>query len=269
MTKVSIVMPTRNSEEFISETLDSLLGQSLQDYELIVCDSQSSDNTLAIIEKKMGSKACVVSHVDTGVPNALNKGFSEARGEILFWLNSDDVLISRDTILFLSTLYQDEPFNVLIGDCVVLSPVGVVEKTLISFAPKENYPSSGGNLFTGSLYFSRNAWRAFGGFSENYKFAFEYELTDFLFSEFKVKKINHLVAGFRIHPAGLSSRFSVGMSQELDELRRHQPKLKSLSRKVNRLNQHIKDKNIHQVVRNWFVDPNRGLHWRQVGDFLD
>jgi glycosyltransferase involved in cell wall biosynthesis len=261
---VSIVMPTFNSTAFLQDALDSLTIQANQSFELLVCDGGSTDGTLDLIRSKIGDKAKIVSHSDNGVPDALNKGFSSARGEILCWLNSDDVYISKNSLSIVSRSFADPDQHVAICDSVTLNKDGEVSKTLISFSPQNKIPSSSGNIFTGSLFFSKSAWQDFGGFSCKYKLAFEYELTDFIFSNYNARKINSIVGGFRIHEAGLSSAFSSKMQAELQELRLENRNTPRGSQKIHRLRQHCVDRNLFRVIRNKFNDPNCGLHWKDI-----
>lgn len=257
-------MPTFNSAEFLEDALASLNRQSHQNFELIICDGGSTDGTLDIVARVMGRRAKIVSKSDSGVPDALNKGFSASEGNVLCWLNSDDVLISSNALSRVHSHFLAHHFDVAIADSVNLDSDGVVSKTLISFAPPMHAPWFKSNLFTGSLFFSREAWRFFGGFSESYRIAFEYELTDCIFSRFRVNKINHVIGGFRVHSSGLSSTFGSLMTAEVKALRPALSHFKSRLQKMHRLRKHIEDRRLLRVIQNALHDPNRGLNWYDV-----
>jgi len=261
---ISIVMPTYNSESFLSEALESLRRQKNQRFELLVCDGGSTDGTLDLINKTMGRQARIVSYSDSGVPDALNKGFSAAKGEILCWLNSDDVFVASNALSKVRESFASGDCDVAIFDAVSLLESGVVSKTLISFAPPNSSPSSGGNVFTGSLFFSKAAWDLFGGFSCRYSLAFEYELTDQIFAVCQVRKIKSVVGGFRIHETGLSSLYRSKMDAEVRHLRSDVRMLKKGQQYIHRLMQHSLDGNLHRVFWHRYFDPNRGLHWRDI-----
>ncbi|MCF8506956.1 MAG: glycosyltransferase [Caulobacter sp.] len=89
---VSIVMPTRNHGRWIRRAIDSVLSQSWPDVELIVMDGASTDDTVDIL-KSYGERITWVSEPDNGQTDAINKGMARARGEVLAYLNSDDVLL--------------------------------------------------------------------------------------------------------------------------------------------------------------------------------
>ncbi|PWR76195.1 glycosyltransferase family 2 protein [Methanospirillum stamsii] len=89
---VSIITPSYNQGRFIRQTIESVLNQKYPNIEYIIIDGGSSDNTLEII-KEYESKIKWISEKDNGQSDAINKGFSMANGEIIAWLNSDDIYL--------------------------------------------------------------------------------------------------------------------------------------------------------------------------------
>lgn len=94
--RFTIVTPCRNTEKYISETIESIIGQTAiisgrADLEYIVCDGASSDNTVSIIESYQHPSIELISEPDTGMYNALAKGLKMATGEIVAYLNAGDI----------------------------------------------------------------------------------------------------------------------------------------------------------------------------------
>lgn len=89
---VTIVTPSFNQGEFIRATIESVLAQDYPDLEYIVMDGGSTDKTAAIAAEYAG-RLVWISEKDRGQADAINKGFRMARGEIVAWLNSDDILL--------------------------------------------------------------------------------------------------------------------------------------------------------------------------------
>ena len=89
---VSIITPSYNQGRFIRQTIESVLNQKYPNIEYIIVDGGSSDNTLEIIKEYEG-KIKWISEKDNGQSDAINKGFSMANGEIIAWLNSDDIYL--------------------------------------------------------------------------------------------------------------------------------------------------------------------------------
>jgi len=89
--KISIVTPNFNGARFLERTIASVEGQTYREYEYFVIDGGSTDESAAIIERHRGGIAKAVSEKDDGQYDAIAKGFAFATGEILGWLNSDDI----------------------------------------------------------------------------------------------------------------------------------------------------------------------------------
>jgi len=90
--KVSIVTPSYNQGQFIEETILSVLNQTYKNIEYIIIDGGSTDNTMEIVNSYSDRIDIVISEKDKGQSDAINKGFKRATGELVGWINSDDIL---------------------------------------------------------------------------------------------------------------------------------------------------------------------------------
>ena len=90
--RITIVMPSLNQGAFIDQAIESVLRQDYRAVELIVVDGASRDGPIAVLEKHHASLTCI-SERDRGPAHALNKGFALATGDILGFLNADDMLL--------------------------------------------------------------------------------------------------------------------------------------------------------------------------------
>ena len=93
--KISIVIPSYNQGEFIERTILSVLNQSYPNLELIIIDGKSSDKTITILKKYNQYISTWISEPDKGQSDAVNKGIKIAKGEIIGWINSDDIYINN------------------------------------------------------------------------------------------------------------------------------------------------------------------------------
>jgi glycosyltransferase involved in cell wall biosynthesis len=89
---VTVITPSYNQGRFIRATIESVLSQDYPNIEYVVMDGGSTDETAEVV-KDYGSRLRWISERDRGQSHAINKGFRSARGEIVSWLNSDDVIL--------------------------------------------------------------------------------------------------------------------------------------------------------------------------------
>lgn len=124
---VSVVTPSYNQAHFIEDTLKSVMVQDYPRIEHWVIDGESGDGTVEFLKRFEENASTVegyefhwISEPDRGQTHALNKGFDRATGEIIGWLNSDDMYYTRGTISAMVESFQQFPEPVLYGDDVLV-----------------------------------------------------------------------------------------------------------------------------------------------------
>ena len=120
---VSIVTPSLNQGKFIEATIRSVLSQNYPNIEYIVMDGGSEDETLTIL-RSFGDRIRWVSEPDSGQAQAVNKGWRLARGEILGWLNADDLLARGAVRRAVSVLQAAPELAGVYGDCAYINEDG-------------------------------------------------------------------------------------------------------------------------------------------------
>jgi GT2 family glycosyltransferase len=107
MAKISVIMPAYNRASFIGETIESILGQTYQDWELIIVDDGSTDNTQEVVSRYPDPRIRCVRQANAGETAARNAGLSLAKGEYIACIDSDDLMLPHNLEVLLKTLEAD------------------------------------------------------------------------------------------------------------------------------------------------------------------
>lgn len=105
---ISIITPSFNAESTIEQTIISIISQAYRNIEYIIVDGNSRDGTVDILRKYSKFITCWSSEPDDGQYDAINKGFSRSTGEIMCWLNADDMLLPG-SLLAVAQIFDQMP----------------------------------------------------------------------------------------------------------------------------------------------------------------
>ena len=97
--KVSVIIPVYNTELYVRQTIQSILGQTLYDIEIITVNDGSTDNSLSILSElaKQDNRIKIFTHSNQGLSVSRNVGIEKASGEFIYFMDSDD-LLDHDTL---------------------------------------------------------------------------------------------------------------------------------------------------------------------------
>lgn len=127
--KISIITTSYNQGSFIESTIKSVLSQGIEEMEYIVVDGGSTDKTISILEK-YSDRLKYISEPDKGQTDAINKGLKMSSGDIVGWLNSDD-LYYKDTLKIVLNYFKKNPDCIAIyGDYSLCDEKGKILKTI-------------------------------------------------------------------------------------------------------------------------------------------
>ncbi len=122
--RVSIVTPSFNQAAFLEETIQSVLSQDYPNLEYIIIDGGSTDGSVEIIKKYADKLAYWVSEKDTGQADAINKGLIRVTGEIVAWLNSDDIYLPGTIRAAVEALQAHPDCGLVYGDVLSVDAKG-------------------------------------------------------------------------------------------------------------------------------------------------
>lgn len=206
MTRVSIVTISFNQAEFLERTIVSVLTQDYPEIEYIVVDPGSTDGSRDIIERYRSRISKIILRPDQGAADGLNRGFSVATGEILGFLNSDDILLPGAVSSAAGFLEKHKNIDVVSGHSDLIDAHDRLLRRLYSDRMSVNRCIYGGViLMQPSTFFRRAIFDRVGGFNVESRVAWDGEL----FLEMarcggRFAVVNRFWSGYRIHPQSIT-----------------------------------------------------------------
>jgi len=197
---VSIITPSYNQANFLEETIRSVLDQGYPNLEYIIVDGGSTDGSLEIIQKYADRLAWWVSEPDQGQTDAINKGFSQAKGEILAWLNSDDTYLPAAVAEAVGYLQAHPEIGTVYGDANLIDDEGnVIGKFPAKQTDHRRLMRGYVHVPQQATFFRAELWRKVGPLDPTFFFAMDYDLWVRLSQYAPLKYYPRLWANFRLH----------------------------------------------------------------------
>ena len=203
---ITIITPSYNRSGMITDAIESVLTQGFQPFEHIIVDGGSTDGTLEILKQYPHLK--VISESDQGMYDALNKGLAASKGEIIGFLNTDD-LYADHFFADVSAKFDDETVMAVAGRAIVFSelPEGKI-KVVDKYSPEDRSliecSTIGSNYFN-AWFFRRSLFDQIGKFNTSYKIVGDRDfMLRFALSNLRYTFINDLVYKYRQHEDSLT-----------------------------------------------------------------
>ncbi len=225
--KFSIITANYNGEQFLEATLQSILQQKTEglELELIVVDGKSTDGSLQILEKYADRITHLLVEPDTGPANAINKGFALASGDVLAWLNADDLYYPGALARVKQVFEQQEGVALCFGRCPIIDAKGAEIRTFITRFKEYFFPVSSQFTFQcinyisqPALFFNREAMLRAGKLREDMVAAWDYDFMLRLWHSGRGTVIpGGPIAAFRWHEQSISGQnYAIQFKEELD-----------------------------------------------------
>jgi len=184
---ISIITVVYNAEEFLEETILSVLNQNYQNIEYIIIDGGSNDLTLDIINKYQDKIDIFVSEKDKGIYDAMNKGIGLANGEWLNFLNAGDIFFGNDVLTKVFEKKRTD-CSFIYGKVDYYSIENGSNQTLGKKVSVRDFQTSF-PICHQSMFFNKEIFNFFGRYDLNYKVTADYDLVIKIFKDRAVKKV--------------------------------------------------------------------------------
>ena len=273
--KITLVTAVYNGEEYLEETIRSIVNQGYPNLEYIVVDDGSTDGTVEIIRKYERAVSCWFSQANQGLYAALNAGFARSTGEIMGWLNSSD-LLQVNGLFTVGSVFRAfgaetgaaglRDVEWITGRITKISATGMT----IDVLPVRRW--SRGRFLAGankhiqqeSTFWRRSLWeRAGGKLSTEYRAEGDFELWVRFFRHARLYSVNALIGGYRLHDHALSSSDMERYNRNCDEIAaREVERLQGSKRAALKAFRWISEavKPIPKVRGLWYRAAIRGLY---------
>lgn len=230
--RISIVMPSFNQSSFVEAAIQSVLSQKYADFEVLFIDGGSTDGTMDIVDKYREQLAVVISEPDEGQSDALRKGFELASGEVLTWLNTDDLLLPGSLQDVATIFSENSGLNWVLGNVIWINQ----DDKILKCWKGEGYTPGWtrlGLLTAGgpSSFFRRELYQRVGGLNLNFDYMMDTELWwRFAVAGERFQRLRNYTWALRLHPAAKmsghlfdsrSSEFACKVNEIKEAERRH------------------------------------------------
>lgn len=223
--RVSVIVCTYNRASFIPQAIDSIIGQSYTNLEIIIIDDASDDNTEEIINRYINNHSNIYyyrNENNLGIANSRNKAISLAKGEYIAPLDSDDFWMDRDKLKKQVEFLDANPDYALLGGGImhvdansrpvkkVLFPVydSLIRNIILQFNP----------FAQSTLLFRKDVVLECGGYSTEYKVCDDYDLWMKIGLKYKFTNIPQVLAGYRVHGGNITHTKRLTTAKEILEI---------------------------------------------------
>ncbi|MBZ0265954.1 glycosyltransferase [bacterium] len=197
--KITVVTPSFNQGEFLEATIQSILGQQYPNLEYMIMDGGSTDQSVEIIKKYEPYLTHWVSEKDRGQTHAINKGFERSTGDILAWLNSDDLYCNHSLHIAAQVFKTHPEAGLYIGNGFMVDREGKVQRPYSRGVGFDRKALAKGQCYIlqPSVFINRKAYDKIGHLDESLHYEMDVDYWLRISAEYDVVVINESLSAYR------------------------------------------------------------------------
>jgi len=213
--KISIVMAMYNGERYLKEAIESVLNQTEKDFEFIIVDDGSTDDSQNIIKSFSDERIKYFRNEHKGLVDSLNFGIEKSDGEFIARFDADDICESNRLEEQIK-LFEENPENVLVGSLATIIDEGGLIKGDMDY-PKQNwqeirkYSLLHNPFIHSSVMFRREVVYTVGYYKKFFKYAEDYELWTRIINKYPCVNIPKKLIKYRVHNSQITKKSNIEM----------------------------------------------------------
>lgn len=189
--KFSIIVCSFNNARSLKRCIDSIINQTIEDFEILIIDNESTDGTFELIQQFQNDKVQFISEKDEGIYNAINKGINLSKGEIISILHADNTYIDFEVLSEVLNLFTKKNLACVYSNILIVNDN---DKTIRDYTCREYNPLKlkfGWVPAHPGVFVSREAYKSLGVYNEKFIISSDYDFLLRLFSS-QTMKIDYL-----------------------------------------------------------------------------
>lgn len=258
---ISIVTPSYNQAEFLEQTIRSVLAQDVPGLEYILIDGGSTDGSVEIIRRYESRLAWWTSEPDEGQAHAINKGLQRATGQLVAWINSDDMYAPGAVAQAIKAFRTDPEVGLIYGDAVSFNQNGLPLNNLVFDDWGLDGLMSFEMICQPAVFMRREVLEQVGYLNPSYHYLLDHELWLRIARRFPINHLPSVWAFARHHSAAKNVAHAVQFGREAYRLLRWMETQPDLADRVEE-NQAIMYAGAHRFTARYLLDagqPRRAL----------
>jgi glycosyltransferase involved in cell wall biosynthesis len=213
--KVSIILPTYNQAEYLPAALDSIFAQTYPDYEVVVVNDGSTDDTAGVLARyQREHEFTVITQENQGLPRALNTGFAQAHGDYLTWTSSDNIMLPEMLSALVDALDRDPTVGLVYADFYLMDDSG---QDLGRFETVDYDPHwfLYTNLVHCCFMYRRECKERVGGYEPDFIYSEDYEYWIRISRYYSMKRVPQVLYRYRLHKSSMTGEMERGVARDM------------------------------------------------------